>query len=175
MTTLVIGGAASGKSEYAESLVLQYPLPRYYIATMQAADSESVRRIERHRRMRARKQFITIERDTNLSSAVLPQRGAALLECISNLAANELYSPHGAQERALDAILTGVASLERQCNQLIIVSNEVFSGGSQYAGDTDTYLHLLADVNRALAARADCVCEVSCGIPQYYKGKRCER
>ena len=55
MLTLVLGGAASGKSGYAESLVLKTALPRYYIATMQVWDAECAARVEKHRRMRAAK------------------------------------------------------------------------------------------------------------------------
>ena len=51
-----------------------------------------------------------------------------------------------------------------------MVSNEVFSGGADYAGDTDRYLRALAAVNNAAAARADRVVRVVCGIPVYYKG-----
>ena len=172
MITLVIGGAASGKSEYAELLVQRTgDLPRYYIATMQPFDEESIKRIEKHRRMRAKKRFETIECYTNLSGVILPQRGVALLECMSNLTANELYSPEGAGENALEAIVSGVETLAQQCETLVIVSNEVFSGGDLYEGDTDRYLHLLAEVNRRLAARADNVVEVVCGIPQYHKGE----
>ena len=98
-------------------------------------------------------------------------RGAALLECLSNLAANELYSPAGAggEQAALAAVVDGVESLRRQCEALVVVTGEVFSGGSAYAGDTGTYLRVLAAANRALAARADAVCEVACGLPRYYK------
>ena len=61
MLTLVLGGAASGKSEYAESLVLKTALPRYYLATMQVWDAECAARVEKHRKMRAAKQFETVE------------------------------------------------------------------------------------------------------------------
>ena len=54
MLTLVLGGAASGKSEYAESLVLKTALPRYYLATMQVWDAECAARVAKHRKMRAR-------------------------------------------------------------------------------------------------------------------------
>ena len=67
-------------------------------------------------------------------------------------------------------ILQGLESLAAQCENLIVVSNEVFSGGADYAGDTDRYLLALARVNNALAARADAVVRVVCGIPVYYKG-----
>ena len=171
MMTLVIGGAASGKSEYAESLLLHTREPRYYIATMQPFGEEAMERIRRHRAMRAQKQFTTIECYTNLSSVCLPERGAVLLECMSNLTANEKYAPEGAGAHAYEAILNGIDSLRKQSDRLVVVSNEVFTGGNRYAGETDQYLRLLAEINRALAARADAVCEVVCGCVQYYKGR----
>lgn len=173
MFTLVIGGSASGKSEFAESLILaSLHRPRLYIATMEPFDEECRARIARHRRMRAEKQFETVEHYTSLSSLRLAGGGCVLLECLGNLTANELYSPAGARtvEGALDAILSGVDALLGQCEDLVAVSNETFTGGNCYAGETDNYLRLLADVNRALARRADRVCEVICGLPQFYKG-----
>ena len=170
MLTLVLGGAASGKSEYAESLVLQTTGPRFYLATMQVWDAECAARVEKHRRMRAEKRFETVECPLHLNAVRLPARGTALLEDLGNLTANELYDPAGAGENAAGAILTGLDSLAAQCENLIVVSNEVFSGGADYAGDTERYLLALARVNNAFAARADRVVRVVCGIPVYYKG-----
>ena len=173
MFTLVIGGAASGKSEYAEGLVLASShFPRYYIATMEPFDDEGRARVEKHRRMRADKRFETVERYTGLSSLRLPERGTVLLECLGNLAANELYSPGGAGNRAdtLTAIVAGVEALLEQCADLVVVSNEVFAGGDRYGAGTGDYMRVLAGANRALARRADRVCEVVCTLPRYYKG-----
>lgn len=170
MLTLVVGGAASGKSAYAERLVLQTALPRYYLATMQVWDAECAARVEKHRRMRAEKQFETLECPLHLGTVHLPARGTALLEDLGNLTANELYDPAGAGETAASAILDGLDKLAAQCEHLVVVSNEVFSGGANYAGDTDRYLKALAQVNNALAARADAVVRVVCGIPVYHKG-----
>ncbi len=172
MMTLVIGGAASGKSEFAESLVLTAgDHPRYYIATMQPFDNECRARIRRHRQMREEKRFETLECFVKLEQVTLPRKGIVLLECMSNLAANELYSPDGAGDDAAAAIQRGIRCLKRQCEELIIVSNEVFSGGLDYEGDTLRYLRVLADVNRMLAKEADAVYEVVCGIPVCHKGK----
>lgn len=170
MMTLVVGAAASGKSEYAEGLILASPCPRrIYIATMEPMDGECLRRIEKHRRMRAEKRFETVERYTGLEDLDLPAGSAALLECVSNLCANEMYSPHGSGDRAAEAVLRGAERLKRQCGDLVVVSNEVFTGGRP-AG-TEDYLRQLARINRDLAALADNVCEVCCGVPIYYKGK----
>ena len=151
MFTLVIGGAASGKSECAEGLILASPVtPRYYIATMEPFGPEGQARIARHRELRRGKGFETVECYTGLSALRLPRRGAVLLECLGNLTANELYSPSGAG--TLEGTVSAVAD------------------GVDYAGDTETYLRALARVNRLLAKRADRVCEVVCGIPYWHKG-----
>ena len=170
MLTLVVGGAASGKSAYAERLVLRTALPRYYLATMQVWDAECAARVEKHRRMRAEKQFETLECPLHLGTVRLPARGTALLEDLGNLTANDLSDPAGAGEAAASAIRDGLAQLAAHGEHLVVVSNEVFSGGANYAGDTDRYLKALAQVNNALAARADAVVRVVCGIPVYYKG-----
>lgn len=173
MFTLVIGGSASGKSEYAEDLILASPcLPRYYVATMEPFGSEGRARIARHRELRREKRFETLERYTGLAALRLPAGGAVLLECLGNLTANELYGPAGAgtEEGAVQAVVTGVEALRAQCGELVVVSNEVFSGGRDYAGDTDAYLRALTAVNRILARQADRVCEVVCGIPYDCKG-----
>ena len=170
MLTLVAGGAASGKSAYAEGLVLASAYPRrIYIATMEPMDDECLRRIEKHRRMRAEKRFETMERYTDLASVTVPPDSVVLLECVGNLCANELYSPHGSGDRAAAEILRGVERLKGQCGDLVVVSNEVFTGGSPEG--TMEYLRQLAEVNRGVAALADNVCEVVCGIPVYYKGR----
>ena len=177
MFTLVIGGAASGKSEYAESLLLGAPGPRYYLATMEPMeDAECRARIEKHRRQRAGKGFVTIERGVDLAGLALPAQGDVLLEDLGNLAANEWYSPGGAgPEGALDAILDGIDSLRAQCRALVVVSNEIFAGGRDYAPGTEAYLELLARAHLALAARADQVCEVAFGLPVFYKKRGKER
>ena len=172
MFALVIGGAASGKSEYAEKLILRAgPMRRTYIATMESLDGESRAHIARHRAFRAQKSFETVECYTNLEQLRLPGRGAVLLECVGNLVANELYSPHGAGTNTDAAILRGIDALLLQCRELVVVSNEIFSGGWDYEGDTRPYLRVLAAVNRALAARAGRVAEIVCGQAVYYKGE----
>ena len=171
MFTLVIGGSASGKSEYAEQLVTSSGVfPCYYIATMQPFGEEGQTRIRRHRALRAQKRFETVERYTGLSGLTLPQPGAALLECIGNLTANELFSESGAGEQTVPAVVNGVEGLIRSTKELVVVTNDVFSDGVVYVPSTENYRVKLAEINRALAARADRVVEVVCGLPLYLKG-----
>ena len=99
MLILVTGGSGSGKSEYAENtavrLAKEEGLPLYYIAAMKPYGEEGRRRVERHRRLRAGKGFETWERYMDLKGLALPKRGVALLECLSNLTANEMFEPEG--------------------------------------------------------------------------------
>ena len=165
MFTLVIGGAASGKSAFAERHTLSLTGRRVYLATMEPFGAAE--RIKKHRRQRAGKGFETVERYTNLSGLHLSTDTNVLLECLGNLTANELYSPQGG---GAQAVLDGVDSLLAQCAHLTLVTNEVCSSGTDYAGDTLNYMKNLAQINRKLAVQADCVVEVVCGLPNVLKG-----
>lgn len=171
MKILLYGGSACGKSALAEALLLKSPgEPRIYAATMEPWGPEAQQRIRRHRAMRAEKGFQTVEAQRGLKSLALPQGCAVLLECLGNLAANELFAPGATGESALQAMLAGVRSLARRAETLVMVGNDVFADGVPYQGGTAAYLHLLAEAQARLAAEADAVAEVVCGIPILHKG-----
>lgn len=173
MLIVVTGGAASGKSEHAERLLCQSAPPgqRLYVAAMQPFGEAARRRIARHRALRAGKGFETAERYTGLASFVPRRRFAGvLLECLSNLLANEMFAPEGAGQHAAEAVLEGVSALHRQCSTLVVVTNEIFADGCAYPPETERYLRSLAAVNRALAAQADAAFESVCGILCRRKG-----
>lgn len=166
MFHLITGGSGSGKSAFAESCILDFQgKNRIYIATMFPFDEESHRRIRRHREMRKEKNFSTIECYTGLSELEIGQDADVLLECMSNLTANEMYQKGGAGENTPDQILTGIRRLRRQVRNLVVVTNEVFSDGITYDPDTMRYLSYLGEINRELGRMADRVTEVVYGIP----------
>ena len=175
MFELIVGGSGSGKSAYAEgvavSLAKKEGLPLYYIATMRPFGEEGRKRVERHRRLRAGKGFETIERYTGLGEQELPQRGVVLLECLSNLTANEMFEPEGAKEETVEAVLRGVELLLGRCSHLVIVTNDIFSDGAEYDTITTLYQERLGIANQRLACMADRVTEVVCGIPLQRKGR----
>lgn len=171
MMTLVLGGAASGKSAFAEELAAAFDAKnRIYLATMQPSDGECVQRIHRHRLQRAEKHFTTVECYTGLGAVRLPFRGVVLLECMSNLVANEMYAPQGAGENTFAAVMDGVHALLRQSDHLVVVSNELFGGGADYDPSTLHYLRTLGQVNIALARLAQQAVEVTAGVPIWHKG-----
>lgn len=178
MLILVTGASASGKSEYAEGRAVELAkregLKLFYIATMVPFDEESRRRIARHRAMRKEKQFQTVERYTDLEGIELPGEAVVLLECMSNLTANEMYQQDGARERTVEVILNGVHRLQAQCRHLVVVTNEIFSDGILYDAETCRYQQYLGEINCQMAERAEELIEVVYGIPVYHK-KRSER
>lgn len=167
MMTLVVGGAASGKSEWAETLLMQQAADeRVYIATMQVWDEECRLRVQKHRAMRAEKQFATLEAPLGLQQVAqrVPIGSAVLLEDITNLCANEMFDAQGAGKNTCAEILTGVQALAQRCKALVIVSGDTASGGSEYEGETLAYLQTLAQINNALAQSADRVYESAVGV-----------
>ncbi|MDO5390629.1 MAG: bifunctional adenosylcobinamide kinase/adenosylcobinamide-phosphate guanylyltransferase [Eubacteriales bacterium] len=166
MITLITGGSGSGKSAYAEDQVLlEGEARRIYVATMYPYDKESHHRIERHRRMRAGKGFETVECYTNLKELQVPKDSVVLLECMSNLVANEMFQPKGAHERTVEEILQGVRVLEKQARHLFIVTNEIFSDSMEYEEETKLYQNYLGQINIKIARMAERVVEVVYGIP----------
>ena len=170
MLTVVTGGSGSGKSAFAEDRVLSFgEAKRIYIATMHPYDEESRKRVVRHRKMRAGKGFETIECYTGLKKVQVPRNSVVLLECMSNLVANEMFEENGAREKTVGEILEGIHSLVRQAAHVVIVTNEIFSDGSVYEGDMDVYLKYLGIINQSMVKEADEAVEVVYGITVYLK------
>ncbi len=183
MLTVVMGGSGSGKSAYAESLMDGLEGHKYYIATMQVYDEESAGKVARHRQLRAGKGFETIEQPREILRAVQSicstERGFALLECMSNLVANEMFSGETAADAGEDEdglslaekITSDIFALAERLQGLVVVTNNVFEDGIRYDGGTMEYLSVLGEVNRRLCEEADRVIEVVVGIPVVIKDK----
>lgn len=166
MLILVTGGAASGKSEHAERLVCEKAHSRLYLATMQSFGKAAEARIARHRALRAGKGFDTVERTLDLAHLALAQQyDGILLEDLGNLLANELFAPEGSgAESAFDSIIAGVKHLQKCCETLVVVSNEIFSDGMPYPPETMQYIRILGELHQAMTEQADAVYESVCGI-----------
>lgn len=176
MLELVTGGSGSGKSAYAESRICEWnrqdPKPLFYIATMYPYGEETEKKIERHRMLRKGKGFETLEWYTGLKLHLEEgslQGSDVLLECMSNLVANEMYMESGAGCHADQAILEGIRELNQQCSNLVIVTNEVFSESVPDSPEMKEYKRILGRINCEIAAMADQVTEVIYGITQQKK------
>ena len=186
---MVYGGSASGKSSYAESFAmsLQGDGRLLYIATMYPykwntteLDPETMQRIERHRAMRADKGFDTVECYRHVEHIVAKRQDVLLLECMSNLLANEMYlepDSNAGSDMAetmspvSNKIVQALIDLSTRVQDVVIVTNDVFSDGGSLTYDESTreYVKNLAEINCALARVAETVTEVVCGIPVIVK------
>lgn len=185
MMILVTGGAASGKSEYAESLIMHLAgdLRKTYLATMQRDGMEAEARIARHHALRSGKGFHTMECPVSIGRLAGRCGEAILLECLSNLTANEMFGvvhadgteTPGSEDLfhtdTAERIVQDVVSLKRHARLLVAVTNEVFSDGLFYSPETVQYINELGKVNDMLAKYSDAVVEVVYGIPVWKKGK----
>lgn len=174
MLSLIVGGAASGKSAYAESLARSLDGQKVYVATMMPWDDECRRRIARHRARRAKDGYHTLECFHDLATLEVPANANVLLDCLGNLLANEMYASAddvaAHADGAISAVVEGVRHLGAASAHLTVVTNEVCLAGTCYEGDTLPYLRSLGLANRMVAAEADFVCEVVAGLPNVLKG-----
>ena len=200
MVVFVTGGSGCGKSAFAESVAQKLNKEAgarreenasskasgeagenrlIYVATMPIFNEDDLIKVERHHKLRAGKGFETLERYTDLAGLCTEKPDLAgqtvLVECLSNLTANEIFEPEGAgPENAEEAIVDGVRKLADLTENLIVVSLDVFGEGrvDGEAADagisedmTDVYIRVLGRVNARLAQMADTVTEVVYSIP----------
>lgn len=173
MLIFVTGGSGSGKSAYAEELVVSSGLgDKRYIAAMEVHGPEDEKKVERHRSLRQGKGFRTMEIPRDLDRAVFWGPGddrAVLLECLSTLTANELFTPTEGRERSVrgarERILGGLRRLAETNALVVAVSCQVGQDGGGYDPATMEYIRLLGQVNQQAAGMADRAVEVVCGIP----------
>jgi adenosylcobinamide kinase / adenosylcobinamide-phosphate guanylyltransferase len=166
--TLVLGGARSGKSRYAESLITAAPLPWVYVATAQAQDAEMADRIAHHRERRGAG-WHTIEEPHDLEDAIdaAPAGAAVLVDCLTLWLTNRLLA-----EADLEAETARLeAALARRDGLTVLVSNEVGSGIVPDNALARRFADLQGRLNQRIATRADRVVLVVAGLPLIVKGQ----
>jgi adenosylcobinamide kinase/adenosylcobinamide-phosphate guanylyltransferase len=179
--TLVLGGARSGKSSYAETLAAAGSQHVLYVATAEAWDDEMRARIEAHKAQRPA-HWSTIEAPRHTGSAVAAALGGdatagiVLVDCLTLLANNVIITlPEGASEaEATAALMAEVDELltawQSAAADWIVVSNEVGLGIVPAYPLGRLYRDALGRANQRIAAVADTVILMVAGIPMQVKG-----
>jgi adenosylcobinamide kinase/adenosylcobinamide-phosphate guanylyltransferase len=180
--TLILGGARSGKSSYAEALAPKLGWPVLYVATAEALDDEMRARVAAHRASRPH-EWMTLEAPLKVGAALrsAPQAegvGVILLDCLTLLVSNVLLSMEGAggsEPRELDANLARMAvqaevdallEARHALNaHLIVVSNEVGLGLVPPYRLGRVYRDCLGWANQELARLADRTILMVAGLP----------
>ena len=177
INTLILGGARSGKSNFAQELALKSGKPVLFVATATAGDEEMRQRIEEHRKARPAT-CSTLEATTHLGSQITNNIGktqTVIIDCITLLLNNILlqHSPDidgeinaRKVEKEVIAELGELADCISKVNvDFIIVTNEVGLGLVPADSTSRLYRDLLGKANQILAKRVDEVYLMVAGIP----------
>lgn len=166
--TLVTGGAKSGKSRFAESLVVGSGRPKVYVATAQVWDDEMRVKVDTHRHDRG-PDWHTVEapRDVGAALSTVPSDAVVLLDCATMWLTNVMLADGDmtAEAAALLAALTTCPA------PVVVVTNEL---GWSIVPDNALarrFQNAQGQLNQQLAAQADLVVTVISGLPLVLKGK----
>ncbi|TXN23634.1 bifunctional adenosylcobinamide kinase/adenosylcobinamide-phosphate guanylyltransferase [Methylobacterium sp. WL9] len=162
--TLVLGGARSGKSRYAEALIEAGPGPWRYLATAQAWDDEMRTRIALHRERRP-EGWITQDVSTDLAQAVAAAHGPVLVDCLTLWLTN-LMLAESALPAAVDALRDACAAAR---GPLVLVSNEVGLGIVPDNALARRFRDEAGRLHQRLAQQADRVVFMVAGLPMTVK------
>jgi len=160
--TFVLGGAASGKSLYAASLVTDTGAPRVYIATGEAWDDEMRAKIAAHVDQRG-PGWRTLEAPLDVAPALasVAEDEVALLDCATMWMSNHLLA-----ENDLDAETARLLDALAACKgKVVVVSNEVGMGIVPENALARRFRDVQGRLNKRLAAAADTVLFVAAGLP----------
>ena len=139
------------------------PGERIYLATMIPYGADGAARVEKHRKMREGKGFTTIEAPFDITGAIekadVPGNSTVLLECLSNLVANELFERHALPEEITAKLTDDVIKLAGKVRNLIIVSNH-FEITADFDNETETYAQTMDTINEALGSVCDKVIRI---------------
>ena len=179
-STLITGGARSGKSRLAQEMALKSGGPVIFVATAEAGDEEMKERIERHRRNRPA-DWRTLEVTTHLGRHITQNIGKArtvIIDCITLLVSNvfqenQSITDAALLEKAVVAEIEGlIKCIKRSDARFIIVTNEVGLGIVPADRVSRLYRDFLGMANRLLAENADEVIFMAAGIPVNIKNDR---
>ena len=168
MMILICGTSGSGKSKIAEDKLESFEdIKKFYIATAKIFDDEMLERVKKHKAMRAGKNFITIEREKNLGEINIPKDSSVLIESLTTWLANEIFNSE-TSSNVLGKIFNDIQELKAKCENLILVSDDIFSDGIMYDEATEFYRKTLAELMIKIAAEADEVIECVAGLAWCY-------
>jgi adenosylcobinamide kinase/adenosylcobinamide-phosphate guanylyltransferase len=170
MITFISGGVRSGKSSFAEHYILGKDCHKIYLATAIAYDDEMKERVKIHRRTRMDKGWNTIEKPTSISEITTTEKSVILLDCLTNLVANEMYLNKLSIAEVIDKIFDDLMDLSSRSLEVVIVSNDVFSGIDDYSVETVDFMKALGYLHCKITQVADSCYELNYSIATKMKG-----
>lgn len=173
MIRLILGGARSGKSHYAEQLAIKSTKNVIYIATGEARDPEMQQRIEQHQHQRPA-HWLTIEEPIELAAVLTAQAkhtNCLLVDCLTLWLSNSLFNHAGELQEIIfkqqkDALLNCLTDANAD---IILVSNEVGSGVVPIDKMSRRFVDEAGRLHQQLAHCCDEVILVTAGLAQVLK------
>jgi adenosylcobinamide kinase/adenosylcobinamide-phosphate guanylyltransferase len=166
--TLILGGAASGKSVFAESLITTASDCPTYIATAQVYDDEMAQKVARHREMRGTS-WHTIEEPVEITEAIglAPAGQPILIDCATLWLTNLILGELDVAVRSSALLKT----MRKTANPVVIVSNEVGQGIVPDNALSRRFRNAQGTLNQQIGLEADLVVVVMVGLPLVLKGQ----
>ncbi|MGG0717855.1 bifunctional adenosylcobinamide kinase/adenosylcobinamide-phosphate guanylyltransferase [Robertmurraya massiliosenegalensis] len=170
----ITGGVRSGKSTFAEKLAKERTRELegnlHYLATGVASDKEMEQRIKRHQQERQESEFpwTTWEQSTGIEAIAtsFSKKDIVLLDCVTTLLNNELFSQDKWDPQILEKLLRGIDVVQANCAELILVSNEVLWEGISDENELVLkYSKVIGNLHQELVARSRIAYLVEAGIP----------
>lgn len=180
-TTLVLGGARSGKSAYAEKLAAHSSGDVVYIATARSGDGEMEARIARHRQQRPR-HWSTVEEPLRLADAIDRHdapRSLILVDCLTLWLSNLMFSSGADWPEVGTIALPPLLNAERAAlldvlvrakGDVVLVSNEVGMGIVPMGAVSRSFVDEAGRLNQSVAAVCERAVFIAAGLPLVLKG-----
>ena len=164
---LITGGARSGKSSYAEKLALSFSSHPVYMATAHVWDEEFRQRVIRHQESRG-PEWTNIEEEISLGKHDVNGK-VVLVDCVTLWGTNFFFESQGNVKQALEAVKQEFDRFTKQEATFIFVTNEIGMGGTSENELQRKFTDMQGWMNQYVAARADEVILMVCGIPMKVK------
>jgi adenosylcobinamide kinase/adenosylcobinamide-phosphate guanylyltransferase len=168
---LVLGGARSGKTAFAERLAMRAGSKPAYLATAEALDGEMRDRVASHKASRGQK-FATIEEPVALSDALLTasvKHDVILVDCLTLWITNLLMAEENVSKHVSEL---GATLVQLKTAKIVLVSNEVGLGIVPDNAMARTFRDLAGAAHQRLAEICDDVYFVAAGLPMTLKGQQ---
>ncbi|WP_342513274.1 bifunctional adenosylcobinamide kinase/adenosylcobinamide-phosphate guanylyltransferase [Sporosarcina sp. FSL K6-1522] len=186
--TFICGGVRSGKSAYAERILVGEAQENgsrlVYIASGTATDLEMQARIDKHRHDRADDNWTTLEQPTQLEAVLssIQQDDYVLWDCLTTWLANELYAgwevgtpciqQPGCMAQKVEQLYGTIDTMRQKVTHLVIVSNEVLDELPLHDEETEIYRSWIGQIHQQLVVTADTAIEMDYGMATVWKNER---
>ncbi|MCL1802206.1 MAG: bifunctional adenosylcobinamide kinase/adenosylcobinamide-phosphate guanylyltransferase [Eubacteriaceae bacterium] len=176
MLALILGGASSGKSMFAQILIKKLSYENngdlFYLATMVPVDDEDRLRVQKHVDERSGWGFASIEEGYNLGNCIskVSSGGSVLFDSVTSYVQNALFSGHpSVASMGSEDIAQSILNISKACSNMAVVSDYIFSDAERHSAEVENYRKTMGQVHQMIAHEAGLVIECAYGFAIAHK------